>query len=56
MKKVESKVVPAKVVYNHTKKEKDVIRRMRYWIVVLATANILYMALMIVIIYTKVTG
>lgn len=56
MKKLEIKVVPEKVVYNHIKKEREVIRRMRYWIVVLATADILYTALMIVIIYTKVTG
>ncbi len=54
MKKVEIKIVPAKVVYNHLKKERDAIRRMRYWIAVLATADILYTALMIVIICTKV--
>lgn len=53
MKKVEIKIVPAKVVYTHLKKERDTIRRMRYWIAVLATADILYTALMIVVIYTK---
>ncbi len=56
MKKVEIKIVPAKVVYSHIKREQNTIRKLKYWLVVFATADILYTVLVGAMLYRMVTG
>lgn len=56
MKKSEIKIVPAKVVYSHIKREQNTIRKLKYWLVVFATADILYTVLVGAMLYRMVTG
>lgn len=56
MKKLEIKIVPSKVVYSHIKREQNTIRKLKYWLVVFATADILYTVLVGAMLYRMVTG